>query len=104
MRLAIHRGGKVAVSSRPLGRYPQTDFQSRDDKLEALCCASRKMLELLETAVLQRVSTIPYPIHRINWLVYWNQTQVSTKLPMRASGCSWAPKKTRMKWTRKRAT
>ena len=51
------------------------------------------MLELLETAVLQRVSTIPYPIHRINWLVYWNQTQVSTKLPMRASGCSWAPKK-----------
>ena len=93
MRLAIHRGGKVAVSSRPLGRYPQTDFQSRDDKLEALWCASRKILELLETVVLQRVSTIPYPIHRINWLVYWNQTQVSTKLPMRASGCSWAPKK-----------
>jgi len=47
MRLAIHRGGKVAVSSRPLGRYPQIDFQSRDDKLEALWCASRKILELL---------------------------------------------------------
>ena len=78
----------VLLSSRPLGRYPQIDFQSRDDKLEAHWCAPRKILELLETVVLQRVSTIPYPIHRINWLVDWNQTQVSTNLPMRASGYS----------------
>ncbi|MET0165498.1 MAG: hypothetical protein ABW318_10900 [Vicinamibacterales bacterium] len=80
----------LRLSSRPLGRYPQIDFQSRDDELEAHWCAPRKILELLETLVL---STIPYPIHRINWVVYWNQTQVSTNLPMRASGCSGAPKK-----------